>query len=102
MKNGRVGMASTTDFDTKAQILADVWVEYRDEEAFQELLSFADLGFPLAHAYNNKIIRVEPEDEATWLIEQTFGLLLQLLNVEDTGYKSITDLFDTAEKKNVK
>lgn len=95
-------MASTTDFDTKAQILADVWVEYRDEEAFQELLSFADLGFPLAHAYNNKIIGVEPEDEATWLIEQTFGLLLQLLNVEDTGYKSITDLFDTAEKKNVK
>lgn len=95
-------MADTTDFDSKVQILADVWIEYRNEDAFQELLSFADLGFPLAYAINNNIIRVEPEDEATWLIEQTFTLLLQLLNVEDTGYKSITDLFDKAENKNVK
>lgn len=95
-------MASTTDFETKAQILADVWIEYRSDEAFDELLSFADLGFPLAYAYTNNIIRIEPEDEAGFLIEQTFTLLLQLLNVEDTGYKSITDLFDTAEKKNVK
>lgn len=95
-------MASTTDFETKAQILGDVWMEYRDEEAFQELLGYADLGFPLAYAITNNIIRVEPEDEATWLVEQTFSLLLELLNVEDTGYQSITDLFDTAERNNVK
>lgn len=98
MKNGRAEMASTTDFEAKCEILADVWMEYRDDEAFVELMDFADLGFPFAYALANGMI--ENNEIVSNLVDGTFTLLLQLLNVEDKGYTSITELFDEAEASN--
>lgn len=98
MRNGKKEMADTTDYATKCEILADVWIEYRDEEAFKELIEYADLGFPLAHAIDNGI--VESSEMAEQLINSTFELLLSILKLEDTGFESITDLFDAADEKN--
>lgn len=95
MRNGKQEMADTTQYDSKVSILADVWMEYRDDEAFTELFEYADLGFPLAYAIDNNI--VESTEEASWLINSTFELLLKLLGVEDTGYEDIVNLFDAAE-----
>ena len=93
-------MADTTatSYEAKCEILADVWIEYRDEEAFQELMEFADLGFPLAYAVQGGII--ESNERVEELVEGTFTLLLQLLKVDDTGFDSITQLFDKSEEAN--
>jgi hypothetical protein len=98
MKNGRAGMADTTVFEAKCEILADVWMEYRDDEAFTDLIEFADLGFPLAYAVSNGI--VQNNEAVEDLVTSTFDLLLKLLKVEDTGFENINHLFDTAEKNN--
>jgi hypothetical protein len=91
-------MADTTDFDAKCEILSDVWMDYREEEGLKELFSYADLGFPLAYAIDGGI--VESTENSEKLIESTFELLLQSLNVEDTGFENITELFEAVEKKN--
>jgi hypothetical protein len=97
MKNGRVGMANITAFDIRCEILSDLWMEYRDDEAFKELIEYADLGFPLAYAIFNGIVpRVEQAED---FINGTFDLLLQSLGVEDTGFENLNGLFDTAEGK---
>lgn len=98
MKNGRVGMAGTTDFSIKCEILADVWMDYRDEEGFRELFEFADIGFPLAYMIDNGI--VEPSESANGFIDDTFGLLLNTLNVKDTGFENTNHLFSIANQNN--
>lgn len=98
MKNGRVGMADTTDFSIRCEILADVWMDYREEDGFKELIDFADLGFPLAYCVYNQIVEALPH--AVTLIDETFELLLQTMNVEDTGFENLTHLLDTVDKKN--
>jgi hypothetical protein len=91
-------MAGTTDFHIRCEILADVWIEYREDEGFKELIEFADLGFPLAYLIDNGIV------ESNYLVEgyvdETFQLLLKTLKLEDTGFDNITDLFETATKNN--
>jgi hypothetical protein len=88
-------MADTTDYNAKCEILADVWMEYRDEEAFAELIEFADLGFPLAYAVANGI--AENNELIEDLVNGTWELLLKLLKVNDSGFDNITQLFDTAD-----
>ena len=90
-------MADTTDFSAKCEILADVWMEYRDDEAFAEIIEFADLGFPLAYAIHNGM--VESTEIAEGFILDTFDLLLKFLMIEDEGFDNINDLFSRAENK---
>ena len=98
MKNGRVGMADTTDFSIRCEILADVWLEYREDEGFKELVEYADIGFPLAYMIDNDI--VESNGVAEGFVDETFRLLLQTLKLEDTGFDNINHLFETASKNN--
>lgn len=91
-------MADTTDFSIKCEILADVWMDYRDEEGFKEIFDFADLGFPLAYLIDNSI--VEATESAMGLIDDTFTILLNTLNVEDTGFENTNHLFSIANENN--
>lgn len=90
-------MADTTDFSAKCEILADVWMEYRDDEAFADLIEFADLGFPLAYSVANGI--VESNDSVVGFVNDTYDLLLKFLVLEDEGFDNINELFSRAENK---
>jgi hypothetical protein len=91
-------MADTTGYEIICEILADVWMDYRDDEAFTALMEFADIGFPLAWAISNGV--VPNTDQAEDFVRNTWDLLLKTLNVQDTGFESMTDLFDTSELNN--
>jgi hypothetical protein len=80
----------TTTFDNKANILADLWVSYRNDVNFSDFIEYNDLGLPLAYAYANGI--VELEDKAKEFIEEAFQLLLAGLNQEDTGFDTLEQL----------
>jgi len=83
-------MENTTAFGTKAQILADLWTDYRDDVEFRDFTEYNDLGLPLAYAIANGIVDVSPMAEQ--FINETFALLLASLSVEDTGYDSLEDI----------
>jgi hypothetical protein len=91
-------MADTTDFDVIHEILADVWMDYRDDEAFAALMEYADIGFPLAWAVANGV--VQSTDQSLDFVSNTWAMLLNLLKVEDTGFETLTDLLATAELNN--
>lgn len=81
-----------TTFRTRCQILAQLWMEYRDDTEFQDFIEYNDLGLPLAYAIAEGI--VESTDIASNFINEAFDILLSALGVEDTGYKSLEDLLD--------
>ena len=82
---------STTPFSNRCQILADLWMNFRDDEEFLDFVEYNDLGLPLAYAMSSNIVTklsVAGED----LINETWDLFLAGLEVEDTGFEHIDDV----------
>lgn len=86
---------SNTPFLTKCEILADLWMNYRNDEEFQDFIEYNDLGMPLAYALSNKI--VEPTKPASEFVNETFDLLIGALDLEDTGFESLDDLLESKQ-----
>ena len=79
-----------TTMKNKAIILADLWLNYRDDEEFIDFVEYNDLGLPLAYAVANRI--VEATQISDRFIEETFDLLLQGLGIEDEDFQSLDDV----------
>ena len=82
---------SETTYENKCSILAQVWLEFRDDENFSQFMNYGDLGLPLAYAIDNSIVKNTPE--AQTFIEEVFDLLLGILGMgEDTGFETLDDI----------
>ena len=88
---------ATTPFSNRAEILGELWMDYRTDEEFQDFIQYNDLGLPLAYAYAEKIIT------KTALLEQyineSWELLLEGLGLEDIGFESLSDLFGASGRE---
>lgn len=82
----------TTTFSNKTTILADLWLNYRDDSNFKDFVEYNDLGLPLAYLLANGVVESNPI--ADKFVEETFDLLLSGLGVEDTGFELLDDLFE--------
>jgi len=80
-----------TTFEAMAQILADLWMDYRGDKEFEDFIEYNDLGLPLAYLIANGIVDASPLSKS--YIEETFDLLLASLEIqEDTGFETLDDL----------
>ncbi len=83
-----------TKFEDRCGILAEIWLNYRDDEEFADFIEYNDLGLPLAYAISAGI--VEGTEKAEGFVNETFDLLLASLDVEgDTGFETLEDLLQT-------
>jgi hypothetical protein len=80
-----------TPYKVKCEILAEVWMDYRDDENFADLFSYGDLAFPLAYAVSNDIIK--STKEAKKFIVEVFDLMVSSFGLEDTGFEDLDDIF---------
>lgn len=86
-----------TLYEDKLAILADLWLNYRQDEDFIDFIEYNDLGLPLAYAISESI--VENTSLAAPFIEETFELLLAGLGItEDTGFETLDDIFAEADE----
>ena len=85
-------MNGQTTQDNKASILGELWTEYKNDAEFADFMEYNDLGLPLAYAVSNDI--VEPTEQSNKFINETFGLLLLVLGVEDQGFETLEDILD--------
>ena len=86
---------STTTIENKEIILAELWMNYRDDSNFKDFISYSDLGLPLAYALSTSI--VQRTEYSNKFIEETFTLLLGSLEVEDTGFYTLDELLMASE-----
>jgi hypothetical protein len=83
-----------TNYENKTHILADLWMNYRGDEQFDDFFEYNDLGLPLAYAISNKIVK--DTDNSLIFINETFDLLLSGLGIsEDEGYETLDDILST-------
>lgn len=81
---------SMTPYSNRVEILSDLWLNYRDEEEFEDFVDYNDLGLPLSFLLSNAIVKTTPTAET--FVNETFELLLAGLNTKDTGFESLDDL----------
>jgi hypothetical protein len=80
-----------TPFDFACSILAELWINHKEDKEFVDFISYNDLGLPLAFLIDSEI--VTPTEIAIKYIEETWIILLASLGVEDVGFESLEDLF---------
>jgi hypothetical protein len=81
-------MATTPS--NKAFILADLWMNYRQDEEFQDFVEYNDIGLPLAYMIANNIVEANPL--ANKFVEETFDLLVSGLGIEDEGFENLDEM----------
>jgi len=86
-----------TTFANKCKILADLWLTCRGDEEFAEFIEYNDLGLPLAYCKANGIINSLTPTAATF-VNEAFSLLLSGLEIEDEGFKSLSELLQIKEE----
>jgi hypothetical protein len=79
-----------TTFESKVEILADLWMNYRGDEEFDDFFEYNDLGLPLSYAVANKIVKSTENSQS--MIEETFDLFLAGLGFEDDGYTHLDEI----------
>ena len=80
-----------TPFEVRCMILADLWMNYRKDDDFQDFLEYNDVGLPAAWLIAEELCT--PNDRLRAMIDETFMLLLKALEVEvDAGFDSLDDL----------
>jgi len=81
---------TTTTFENKCIILADLWLNYRNDDNFEDFIEYNDMGLPLAYALSEGIVKgTELSDK---FIDETFDLLLSAIGIEDTGFENLDDV----------
>jgi hypothetical protein len=84
-----------TSFENKCHILGEMWMNMRDAEDFEDFFEYNDLGLPLAYVLANDI--AVPNAKSRSFIEETFDLLLEQLEIEDSGFEELDELLNMAE-----
>lgn len=82
----------TTNFEDKALILGQLWINYKTDDEWSDFMEYNDLGLPLAFAFAEGIVNHTVTLEQ--YINETWDLFLEGLDVEDVGFESIEDLLD--------
>jgi hypothetical protein len=86
---------TSTTYSNQLAILADLWLNYRDDELFNDFVEYNDIGLPLAYVLSNEIVK--STDLAERFVSETFDLLIAGLGIEDTGFESMEELLTEAE-----
>lgn len=80
-----------TPFETRCDILSDLWMNYRQDEEFKEFGNYNDVGLPAAWLIAEDLCT--PTDRLKAMIDETFMLLLKALEIEeDHGFDTLDDL----------
>ena len=85
----------TTSFTDKVSILAELWMNYRDDDHLDDFMEYNDLGLPMAYLLMNEIVL--PSEQSEIYISETFDLLLSALSLVDEGFESLDELLGAAD-----
>ena len=85
-----------TSFENKYKILSDLWMNYRDDEEFEDFCDYNDIGLPLAYFVSADLVTLN--DIAEVYISETFDLLCAALGLPlNEAYDSLELMFEVSK-----
>lgn len=85
-------VAAPTSYEDRCAILAELWVNHKNDDEFEDFMTYNDLGLPLAYAVANDI--ADSNDRIERFVNETFETLLEALSIEDAAYESLSEMLD--------
>jgi hypothetical protein len=86
------------ELNNKIAVLADLYLNYRDEDQFKEFADYNDIGLPIAHLVHTGLVTMNKEGEM--YIEETYDLLIAAMGIDpDEVYETIDDMLQFIETK---
>jgi hypothetical protein len=84
-------------FTKKCQILSELWLDYRQDEQFQDFIEYNDIGLPLSYFVEAEI--VQATEIAEEYINETFRLLAVALGLDpNTDWADLNEMLDSADE----
>lgn len=84
-------------FTKKCEILSELWLDYRQDEQFQDFIEYNDIGLPLSYFVEAEI--VQATEIAQEYISETFRLLAVALGLDsDKNWESLNQMLDEANE----
>lgn len=86
-----------TDFSKVCNILSQLYINYKDEEDFEDFIEFNDLGLPLAYLASEGLCEVS--DDGKKYIMETWELFITSLGIQDEGFDDLEEVLTKAQNK---
>jgi hypothetical protein len=90
-------MEQGNTLNNRISILAELWMNYRDDEQLKDFIEYNDLGLPLAYFLMNELVL--PTKQSQVYIDETYDLLIKSLGADDVEYESLDELLGSAEQE---
>jgi len=84
-----------TEFDKKCEILAELWIAYRNDDSLSEFFSYNDIGLPIAYCITEDLVVANTRTEE--IVQETWDMLIEALDVRDTGYLTLEQLLSASK-----
>ena len=86
-----------TEFNNKIDILSNLYNSYRDDEDMADFFEYNDLGLPMANLVNEGLVAINEKGKI--YIDETWGLFLESLEIEDMGFETLDQVLGYAQNK---
>ena len=86
-----------TTFEKRCEILADLWLNYRDEDGFEDFMEYNDISLPLAYILHKELAEEMSNGITRDFIDETWSMLLSSLGLKDTGFDNLQSLFSSVK-----
>ena len=70
-------------------------MQHKSDNEMADFFAYNDIGVPLAFAFAEGIVNHTPSLEQ--YVNESFDLLLEAIDIEDTGFEDLQDLWDALE-----
>ena len=86
-------MASMDMYTSKIAVLADFYLNYRDQDPYKDFAEYNDIGLPLAYVVQQGMAETNQEGRA--FIEETYELLCSAMDIDpEEQYGSFEDMLN--------
>jgi len=88
-----------TPFSKKCDILAELWIGFRDDDDFKDFIKYNDVSLPLAYFLSTEICE-NPTQKGEGFIEETWNLLEQALGLSpEAEWDSLIEILESIKDK---
>jgi hypothetical protein len=81
-----------TPFSNKCEILGSLWINFKNDTAFSEFVTYNDIGLPLAYFVSEGFVTLAKEEGENF-INETWDMFSEALGLdEDREYESLDEI----------
>lgn len=78
------------DFADKSGLMAQLWLEFKEDKDFSAFIEYNDIGLPLAYCHANGLV-TEVSDLGEQYIEETVEMFFKLLKITEEEVDVLDD-----------